>query len=166
MNLSEWKKEVPLIFKKVKDDVQQVFDQHRKGLTLGLVDMGMFRGGFIGGMHFQPGTEIVMNISPLRIILKTQTYEIVWAYTYHILLNLYLESLGLIDEQVCREATLKVSKEIYKEPDHPAILMATNGIETVVPDLKITYIPPDRKPDGMPIEYIREFDEEYENYYS
>ena len=100
------------------------------------------------------------------MILKAQTDEIVWAYAYNILLNLYLKSLGLIDEYVCREATLKVSKEIYKEPDHPAILMATNGIEAFVPNLKITYIPPDRKPDGMPIEYIKGFDDEYQDYYS
>ena len=166
MNLSEWKRELPIIFKKVRDDVQQVLDQHRKGLSLGLVDMGMVRGGFIGGMHLHPGTEIIMNTSPLRIILKTQTYEIVWAYTYNILLNLYLKSLGFSDEHFCREATLKVSKAIYKEQDHPAILMAANGIEAFFPNLKLTSIPPDRRTDGMSIEYITGFDEEDQDYYS
>jgi len=166
MNLSEWKMEVHIVFKKVKDDVQQVLDRHRKGLTLRLVDMGMYQGGFIGGMHFAPGTNIVMNKSPLRLILEAQTDEIVWAYTYHILLNLYLKSLGFFDEHICREATLKVSREIFKEPDHPAIIMAKNGIEAFFPNLKLTSIPPDRRTDGMSIEYITGFDEEDQDYYS
>ncbi|MFW9900647.1 MAG: hypothetical protein ACFFDY_05100, partial [Candidatus Thorarchaeota archaeon] len=85
MNLQDLKKQIPTIFKRVKSDVRKVYGRHRAGLSLGLVEMGMFRGGFIGGMHFAPGTDIVMNKTPLKIILKEQSYEIVWAYTYHIL---------------------------------------------------------------------------------
>ena len=175
MNLKDFKLKMPDIFKTVKKDARKVLSQdknfsgrgtHRAGLSLGLVDMGMYQGGFIGGMHFHPGTEIVMNRSPLRIILETQPYEIVWAYTYHILLNLYLKSLGVIDEWQCRELTLKVSKEIFKKADHPTIIMAEKGIGTFISDLKITYIPPDRRPDGMLIEYIVGFDEESQTYFS
>jgi len=64
--------------------------------------MGMFRGGFIGGMLFYPGTEILMNISPLKIILEEQPHDIVWAYTYHILLHEYIHSLGILDEKQLR----------------------------------------------------------------
>jgi hypothetical protein len=166
MSLSEWKKELLVIFKKVKDDVKQVLNLHRKGLALTLADMGISRGVFIGGMHFHPGNEIVMNKSLLRIILEKQPYEIVWAYTYHILLKLYLQALGLIHEEPCREATLKVSRQIFKDPHHPAIIMAEDGIESFIPDMGITYIPPDRKPDGMPIEYIPGSDKEEPDYYS
>ena len=175
MNLSEFKNKIPIIFEKVKNDAKEVLSRdyaftgrgvHRAGLTLGLADMGMNEGGFIGGMYFHPGTDIVMNKSPLRIILKSQSYEIVWAYTYHILLSLYLKSLGVIDEHKCREVTLKVSKEIFKRADHPAIIMAVNGIGYFIPNLKITYIPPDRRPVGMPIEYITGFDEESQTYFS
>ena len=175
MNLQELKSEMPKIFNKVKEDAREVLSHddtfsgrgvHRAGLTLGLVDMGMYQGGFIGGMHFHPGTEIVMNKSPLRIILKSQPYEIVWAYTYHILLHEYIHSLGVIDEWKCRQDTLKVSKEVFKKTDHPVIIMAANGIGFFIPNLKITYVPPDRRPDGMPIEYITGFDEESETYFS
>ena len=87
MNLNDLKKLMPEIFQKVKNDVRKVYRRHRAGLSLGLVEMGMFQQGFIGGMHFHPGTEIVMNKTPLKIILETQPSDIVWAYTYHILLH-------------------------------------------------------------------------------
>ena len=166
MNLSEFKKEIPIIFEKVKTDVKGVLGRHRSGLALGLVDMGMNQGGFIGGVHFHPGTEIVMNKSPLRIILESQPYEIGWAYTYHILLSLYLKSLGAIDEHQCKVLSLKVSKEIFKEIDHPAIILADKGIGAFIPNLKILYNPPDRRPDGIPIEYLTNLDKENQTYIS
>jgi hypothetical protein len=166
MDLQELKKELPEIFKQVKKDVRKVLNRHRAGLSLGLAEMGMFQGGFIGGMHFAPGTDIVMNKSPLIIILSSQPYEIVWGYVYHILLHEYIHSLGIIDERQCREITLKVSKEIFKEADHPAIVLAEKGIGIYIPNLKITYIPPEMQPEGMPIEYVYNFDQESQTYYS
>ena len=55
MNLQDLKKQMPEIFERVKKDVKKVYGRHRAGLSLGLVEMGMYRGGFIGGMHFNPG---------------------------------------------------------------------------------------------------------------
>jgi len=166
LNLSELKKEIPEIFESVKNHVRKILGRHRAGLSLGLVEMGMFRGGFIGGMHFHPGTEIVMNKSPLKIILDSQPYEIVWAYTYHILLHEYIHSLGVIDERQCRAITLSISEKIFREADHPVIILAKNGIGTFIPNLKIVYVPPEQQPDGMPIEYIYGFDRESQSYFS
>ncbi|NHJ23211.1 MAG: hypothetical protein EAX89_01450 [Candidatus Lokiarchaeota archaeon] len=168
MDLQELKTELPEIFKQVKKDVRKVLGRnvHRAGLSLGLVEMGMFQGGFIGGMHFAPGTDIVMNKTPLKIILSSQPYEVVWAYVYHILLHEYIHSLGIINEHICREKTLEVSKEIFKEADHPAIILAEKGIGFFIPNLKITYIPPEMRPDGLLIEYISNFDQDSMTYYS
>ena len=166
MNLQELKKLMPKIFEKIKEDVRKVYGRHRAGLSLGLVEMGMNRGGFIGGMHFHPGTDIVMNKTPLKIILKEQPFEIVWAYTYHILLHEYIHSLGIIDEQQCRIVTLKISEEIFMDSNHPAINLAKNGIGTYFPNLNLIYTPPDLKPDGIPIEYVYEFDNQSYDYYS
>lgn len=166
MNLQELKKLMPKIFEKIKEDVRKVYGRHRAGLSLGLVEMGMNRGGFIGGMHFHPGTDIVMNKTPLKIILKEQPFEIVWAYTYHILLHEYIHSLGIIDEQQCRIVTLKISEEIFMDSNHPAINLAKNGIGTYFPNLNLIYSPPDLKPDGIPIEYVYEFDNQSYDYYS
>ncbi|MFW9823403.1 MAG: hypothetical protein ACFFE4_10735 [Candidatus Thorarchaeota archaeon] len=165
INLEELKNEIPHIFVKVKRDVRKVTGRHRAGLSLGLVEMGMYQGGFIGGMHFAPGTDIVMNKTPLKILLEQQTDEIIWAYTYHILLHEYIHSLGELDERKCRIITLAVSEEIFKETSHPAVILANNGIGTYFPNLKLIYSPPDLKPDGIPIEYIKYFDKEsYEHY--
>ncbi len=157
---------MPEIFEKVKDDVKKVTGRHRAGLSLGLAEMGISPRGFIGGMHFPPGTDIVMNTTPLKLILEKQPYEISWAYTYHILLHEYIHSLGVWDEQQCRAITLTISEEIFKEANHPAIILAKNGIRTYFPNLKLIYRSPEQRPDGITIEYIHGFDKESYSYYS
>ncbi len=166
MNLQEFKQQMPQIFENVKKDVQKIFGRHRAGLSLGLAELGMFQGGFIGGMHFHPGTEIVMNTSPLRQILESQPYEIIWAYTYHILLHEYIHSLGVIDERQCRTITLSISEEVFKDKNHPALILAKNGIGVYIPNLNITYPPPGQRPDGVPFEYVDGFDRESQSYFS
>ncbi|MFX1233866.1 MAG: hypothetical protein ACFFBY_04825 [Promethearchaeota archaeon] len=166
MKLREFKLEMPEIFEKVKKDVKAVLGLHRAGLSLGLAELGMKRGFFIGGMHFYPGHDIVMNISPLIKILESQSYEIVWAYTYHILLHEYIHSLDKIDEYECRILTLKVTEEIFNDKHHPALIIAKNGIGTFIPNLNLIYLPPERKPDGIPIEYVYGFDRESQTYFS
>ena len=167
MNLKDLKQKMPEIFETVKKDVRKILGRHRAGLRLGLAEMGMFQGGFIGGMHFYPGTDIVMNISPLKIILATQTDdEIIWAYTYHILLHEYIHSLGFFKEEECRTETIKVIEKIFKEKNHPVLILAKIGIDYYIHNLQIKYIPPDRRLDGMPIEYVYGFDRESQSYFS
>jgi len=128
--------------------------------------MGMYQGGFVGGMHFPPGTDIILNKTPLKIILEEHPYEIVWAYTYHIFLHEYIHSLGVWDEIQCREITLRISQDVFKEADHPAIILAKKGLGAFFPNLHIIYSPPERRPDGISIEYIIGFDKESYSYYS
>jgi len=154
INLEELKKKIPEIFLRVKKDVKGVIGKQRAGLSLGLVEMGMHRGGFIGGMHFYPGTDIVINKTPLKLLIEHQPYEIVWAYTYHVLLQLYINSLGILDEQLCRKMTLRITEKVFKEENHPAVILARNGVESFFPNLKLIYAPPDLRPDGISIEYI------------
>jgi len=166
MNLTQLKEKLPDIFEKIKKDVKKVFGRQRAGLSLGLAELGMFKGGFIGGMHFHPGTSIVMNTTPLKMILKKQSAAIVWAYVYHILLHEYIHSLGIIDERMCREATLRVTEKIFTKTDHPAQIFAKKGIGAYFPDLNLVYVPPQRKPDGVCIEYVKGFDKNSYFYYS
>jgi hypothetical protein len=165
MDFQNLKKEMPEIFERVKADVRKVMGRQRAGLSLGLIEMGMDKRGFIGGMHLYPGTEILMNKTPLKIILKEQPYEIVWAYTYHILLHEYIHSLGILDEQQCRVLTLKITEEIFKEADHPTIKLAKYGIGAFFPNLPLIYAPQDLQYDGG-IERIYGFDKQSYSYYS
>jgi len=168
VSLEELKKEIPEIFEKVRNDVRRVIGRRRAGLSLGLVELGINEKGFmgfIGGMHFYPGTEIVMNKAPLKLLLEQQPYEIVWAYTYHILLHEYIHSLGYLREYLCREMTLRITKKVFDEESHPAVILAKKGIGAFFPNLNLIYVPPDRRPDGIPIEYIYNFDKpSYEHY--
>lgn len=167
MNLKDLKHEMPEIFETVKKDVRKVKHWHRAGLRLGLAEWEVYPGGFIGGMHIYPGTDIVMNISPLRIMLKAKKDDlIIWAYTYHILLHEYIHSLGIIDERQCRNETIKVSKEIFKDENHPALKLARNGIGEYMPNFHIIYPPPGRRPDNMTIEIVYGFDRESQTYFS
>ena len=66
---------MPDIFERVKKDVRKLTGRQRAGLTLRLVEMGMYRGRFIGGVHFSPGTDIFMNKTPLEKLLDQQPYQ-------------------------------------------------------------------------------------------
>ncbi len=159
MDLQELRKQMPDIFERVKRDVEKQIGRHRAGLTLGLVEMGMFRGGFIGGMFFSGGTMILMNTSPLRAIIGDQPDLVVWSYVYHILLHEYIHSLGFLNEKQCRSITLEISKKVFNDPTHPAVILAIKGIGAYFPDLHLIYAPPDYHPrKGWKIERVQGFD--------
>ena len=167
MNLTELKEEIPDIFEKVKEDVRKITGRHRAGLSLKLAEMGKFRGGFIGGMHFYPGTEIYMNLSPLKAMFKKQkSYEIIWAYTYHILLHEYIHSLGIINEEACRTNTQYISEQIFKNENHWALKIARDGLTIAFPELNIKIDDQDWHLEGMPPEYVKNFDRESQTYFS
>jgi hypothetical protein len=166
MNLLQLRKQMPDIFEKIKNDVEKAIGRHRAGLSLGLVDMGMYQGSFIGGMFFPGGTTIVMNRTPLKIITSEQRDEIVWAYTYHIILHEYIHSLGVFDEGACRGITRDVTEKIFDDPTHPAVILARRGIGTYFPNLHLIYAPPDIDPSELEIEYVRGFDRSSQTYYA
>lgn len=137
MKIEDLKRKMPEIFEKIKRDVYKIVRRRRAGLSLGL-----------------------------EIILEEQPYDIVWAYTYHLLLHEYIHSLGIYDEAQCRAVTLKITEEIFNDADHPAIILAQKGIGTYFPNLQLIYAPPELQPDGLSIEYIAGFDKQSYDYYS
>ena len=170
MNLIELKKQIPDIFERVKRDVERVINQHRAGLSLGLVDMGFSRGGFIGGMYFSGGTMILMNSSALKLLISKSeiaeiSEEIILAYVYHILLHEYIHSLGYLNERTCHRITSFVTKEVIPNPEDPAHIMATRGIGVYFPEIK--YAPVGYKmQNNLYIEHVENFDKGSTNYYS
>jgi hypothetical protein len=61
---------------------------------------------------------------------------------------------------------LKITEDAFKDSDHPAIILAKKGIGAYLPELKMLYIPPEQKPEGMTIEYVYGFDHESQTYFS
>lgn len=171
MDYQNLKRKIPDIFEKVKRDVDRFINRHRAGLSLGLVEMGFAKRGFIGGMYFSGGTMILMNSSALRVLLVKReiTDAIILAYVYHILLHEYVHSLGYLNERTCRQITLYITKEVIQNenlPDnHPTLMMANLGIGVYFPE--IIYAPPGFKLKGnLEIERVENFDKGSTTYYS
>ncbi len=157
---------MPDVFEKVKRDVENNIGRHRAGLSLGLVSMGMYKGSFIGGMFFSGGTMILMNIDPLLVLLKEQQDEVILAYIYHILLHEYLHSLGFLNERQCQQITLEITKQVFKDSKHPAVVLAFKGIGAFFPNLHLIYAPPNYDPQkGWQKDRVKEFDKESFRYF-
>jgi len=97
-------------------------------------------------------------------------FMVLWALVFKKKMREYLKisksSFFFFYFSLCKQLSLKVSKEIFKETDHHAIILAEKDIGVFIPNLKKIYFPPDRKPDGMQIEYITCLNKEGKAYFS
>ena len=128
------------VFELVKESVKKFLNMHRAGLMLGLADLGMKRGYFIGAFHPVGSNIIVVNRTPLETALKAKERRIFNAYCFHLFLHEYLHSLGYIDEDEVKELTYKVCR-LALGNDHPATRMAEKGIAIYFP--KVAHLLPD-----------------------
>lgn len=128
------------VFELVKEAVKRFLNMHRAGLMLGLADLGMKRGYFIGAFHPVGSNIIVVNRTPLETALQTKERRIFNAYCFHLFLHEYLHSLGYIDEDEVRELTCEVCR-LALGNDHPATIMAEKGITTYFTE--VAYLPLD-----------------------
>jgi hypothetical protein len=123
---------------------------------LGLANLGMRRGYFIGAFHPVGSNIIVMNKAPLEVALKSTDKQVYNAYCFHLLLHEYLHSLGYVNEETVRELTHEVCR-LALGNDNPATIMAERGIGTYFP--KVTYFKQESSlPRDLRIEIIRDFD--------
>jgi len=145
------------IFELVKQSVKRFLNRHRAGLMLGLANLGMRRGYFVGAFHPVGSNIIVMNRTPLETALQTTEKRIFNAYCFHLLLHEYLHSLGYINEDEVRELTHEVCRLALGER-HPATIMAERGIAYYFP--KVIYFTPEFSvPTDLQIELIKDFDQ-------
>ena len=144
------------VYELVKQAVKTFLNRHRAGLMLGLADLGMRRGYFVGAFHPVGSNIIVMNRAPLEIAMQSTDKKVYNAYCFHLLLHEYLHSLGYINEDEVRELTEEVCRLALGD-GHPATVMATRGIASYFP--KVTYFRPGfRLPKDLPIELVKDFD--------
>lgn len=123
---------------------------------LGLTNLGMKRGYFIGAFHPMGSNIIVMNKQPLEVALKSTEKQVFNAYCFHLLLHEYLHSLGYVNEEDVRELTHEVCR-LALGNDNPATIMAKKGIGAYFP--KVTYFRQKSPlPRDLKIEIIRDFD--------
>lgn len=129
---------------------------------LGLVNLGMRKGYFIGALYPVGSNIIVMNRAPLEIAMERTEKRVYNAYCFLLLLHEYLHSLGYLNEERVQELTEEVS-ELALGPSHPATVMAKKGIGVYFPH--IAHFPADTKlPSNASVELVRDFDKSSATY--
>jgi len=150
------------IFELVKQSVKSVLNKHRAGLMLGLANLGMRRGSFVGAFHPLGSNIIVMNRAPFDVALRTTDKSVFNAYCFHLLLHEYLHALGYVDEEQVRDLVHEVCN-LTLGKDNPATVMAERGIAFYFP--KVTYFSQKIPiPRDLQIELIKDFDKSSTGY--
>ena len=114
------------IFELMKQSVKRFLNMHRAGLMLGLAELGMRQGYFVGAFHPVGSNIIVINRTPLETALQTIEKRIFNAYCFHLFLHEYIHALGHIDEEEVHDLTYEVCRTAFGL-DHPATRMAEKG---------------------------------------
>lgn len=120
------------IFGIVKKVVYDYCGREQVGLLLGVTDLGGQADRFIGAFYSMHGNMIILNNRPLKRIQQTNP-SLYNAYIFHVLLHEYIHSLGIMDEQACRQLTEELSRK-YCGENHPATELAEN-IQKFMPNL-------------------------------
>lgn len=129
---------------------------------LGLVNLGMKRGYFIGAFHPVGSNIIVMNKAPLKIAMEKTEKRIYNSYCFLLLLHEYLHSLGYLDEEKVRELTAEVCELAFGNR-HPVTVMAKNGVAAYFPE--VAHLPQNaRLPSDLYVELVRDFDKSSSQY--
>jgi len=150
------------IFELVKQSVKLVLNKHRAGLMLGLANLGMRRGSFVGAFHPMGSNIIVMNRAPFEVALRIADKSVFNAYCFHLLLHEYLHALGYVDEEQVRDLVHEVCN-LTLGKDNSATIMAERGIAFYFP--KVTYFSQKIPiPRDLQIELVKDFDKSSTGY--
>ena len=150
------------VFELVKRSVKQFLGRHRAGLMLGMANLGMRRGSFVGAFHPVGSNIIVMNKAPFDVAMRTADKKILNAYCYHLLLHEYLHALGYINEEEVRDLVHRVCS-LALGKDNPATVMAERGLAFYFP--KVTYFSQNVPiPRDLQIELVKDFDKSSAGY--
>ena len=150
------------IFELVKEATKSFLGQHRAGLMLGMANLGMRRGSFVGAFHPIGSNIIVMNKAPFDVALCTTDKKVLNAYCFHLLLHEYLHALGYVSEEEVRDLVHRVCS-LALGKDNPATVMAERGIAFYFP--KVTYFSQNIPiPRELQIELVKDFDKSSAGY--
>ncbi len=150
------------IFELVKKATKSFLGQHRAGLMLGMANLGMRRGSFVGAFHPIGSNIIVMNKAPFDVALGTADKKVLNAYCFHLLLHEYLHALGYVSEEEVRDLVHRVCS-LALGKDNPATVMAERGIAFYFP--KVTYFSQNVPiPRDLQIELVKDFDKSSAGY--
>ncbi len=113
---------LPDLFEVVKDLVECELGRHRAGLMLGMTDLGISQGGFVGAYFVVGGNAIVVNRQALNVI-RHRSPELEKPYKFYILLHEFLHAVGVLDEAACRATAAELAARAFGD-DHEVTRIA------------------------------------------
>lgn len=143
------------LFQLAKEGVKETMGKERAGLMLGMTDLGMKPGWFVGAFYPVGSNIIVMNKTPLRVLEETRP-KLVKPYCFHVLLHEYLHSIGILDEKYTEMLTYFISRRMFGE-EHIVTKMSEN-FSRYFPNLTLPQIGWEPQSD-FSIELIQGFDD-------
>jgi len=145
---------LPDMFEVVKDLVECELGRHRAGLMLGMVDLGISHGGFVGAYFVVGGNAIVVNRQALAVI-RHRKPDLAKPYQFYLLLHEFLHAVGIIDEGQCRSTAASLSiKAFGEEHDVTRIARDFGSIFREIIRPAYGFMPPE----DASIEFVADFD--------
>lgn len=153
-------KNLPEIFELVRDLVYKSTKLARRGLMLGLTDLGDGKNAWFGGYHNIASNAIIMNSRPMNYIKKHHP-DLYNSYICVVLMHEYIHTLGYHDEISTRSLTLKIIKTHF---NNETLISMAEDINKFIPKFQnATYgWIPSLNPH---ISYVFGFDESSASYY-
>ncbi len=153
-------KGISAIFEILRSAVKNSLNQERRGLMLGLVDLGDGNQAWFGGYHNIASNAIILNSRPLNFI-KHNHPKLHRPYILVVLTHEYIHTLGYINEGETRYLTLKVMKDHFSDP---IIIKMAQDINHFVPKFQNAaygWLPSlDHR-----VHYVKDFDESSASYF-
>ena len=151
---------LPDLFEVVKEMVDCELGRHRAGLMLGMVDLGISHGGFVGAYFVGGGNAIDVNRQALAIIKHRQP-ELEKPYQFYLLLHEFLHAVGIIDEAQCRGTGASLATKAFgDEHDVTRIARDFGAIFRDIIRPGYGFMPPE----DTSMEFISGFDRSSVNY--
>ncbi|HEX6068055.1 MAG TPA: hypothetical protein VFZ05_04565 [Nitrososphaera sp.] len=143
-------------FEMVKSAVFEKFKMHRAGLSLILQVMPTN----LGAYHILGSNVIVMNSYVLAAIRKLSGSDEEYnAYLFMVLAHEYLHSLGITDENMVRQMTFELCKDMLGD-DHGSTRMAKEDPSSLFPQLRTMV----QTQFGREFHVVKDFDKSSQSY--
>ncbi|MBD3203070.1 hypothetical protein GF327_02150 [Candidatus Woesearchaeota archaeon] len=152
-------KNIQELFELVKEICYVHFGKDQAGLMVGLSDLGIYGGSFLGAYYSLNANTIVINKKPLSRIRQTNP-DLYKPYVFHILLHEYIHSLGYMDETIVRKLVYEISVN-YLGKNHLAVKIAADMNE-FLPYISLSGNI--SEPGDLSIEYLSGIDRKNTNY--
>jgi len=105
-------KNVGQMFNIVKKLVKDYTGLQKTGISVGLENIEMYNGHFIGGLYNYKLNKLIVNKIPLKFLINKNP-DFHNFYLFHILLHEYIHAVGFMDEVQTREVVFQITRDCF-----------------------------------------------------